>query len=192
MATPPADADSDLLPRIRRGDVGAFEDVFRRYHASLREFAEGYLRSSTAAEEIVQDVFLAIWARRGALRIHSTLRAYLFAAVRNRALNSSRHDALVRRTLFGLVRDVEHFGVPGMGAAAPAPDDALDAGDRRASLGAAIGRLPPRSRLAVTLRWAHQLSHAEVAETMGISVKGVEKLLSIALRHLRLDLGIDA
>jgi RNA polymerase sigma-70 factor, ECF subfamily len=181
-AAMPSPTDRELLERLRSGEVAAFEEIYRTHHGALCDFAERYVRSSDSAQEIVHDTFLAIWARREGLEVQSTLRAYLFAAVRNRALHWTRHDAIVKRSAFRAEQEGARLG---MGAAAPQPDDALAAKDARAAIDAAIALIPPRSRLAVLLRWEHQLSHREVAEAMAISVKGVEKLLAIAMRSLR-------
>jgi RNA polymerase sigma-70 factor (ECF subfamily) len=181
----PADRESERLARLRRGDVSAFEAIYRDHHALLCDFAERYVRSSESAQEIVHDVFLAVWARRERFEVRSTLRAYLFAAVRNRALHWTRHDAIVKQSAFRAEEEGVHFG---MGVATSRPDDALAAKDARTAIDAAIALIPPRSRLAVLLRWEHQLTHHEVAEAMGISVKGVEKLLGIAMRSLRENL----
>jgi RNA polymerase sigma factor (sigma-70 family) len=64
--------------------------------------------------------------------------------------------------------------------------------ERSVAVRRAIDQLPTRARLAVVLRWQHQMSHAEVAAAMGISNKGVEKLLSTAKAKLRVLLGVHA
>ena len=53
------------------------------------------------------------------------------------------------------------------------------------ALRGAIDALPPRARLAVVLRWRDHLTNADVADAMGITVKGVEKLLASAMTRLR-------
>jgi len=53
------------------------------------------------------------------------------------------------------------------------------------ALRSAIDALPPRARLAVVLRWRDHLTNADVADAMGITVKGVEKLLASAMDRLR-------
>jgi RNA polymerase sigma-70 factor (ECF subfamily) len=82
--------------------------------------------------------------------------------------------------------------VSGVGQAAPAADDATEADERRVAVRAAIEGLPVRSRLAFVLQFDHHMSNAEIATAMGISTKGVEKLLAIAKRHLRETLGAYA
>ena len=63
-------------------------------------------------------------------------------------------------------------------------DEALEADERRAVIRRAINRLPPRARLALVLQRDHEMTNAEIAEAMDVSLKGVEKLLATARRKL--------
>src|SRR5438552_19172921 len=89
--------DSELLRRLRQGDQAAFDGLFRSVYAQLVGGATAVLRDSAVAEEIVQDVMLELWRRRETLIVEDSLRAYLFRAARNRALNHIRHLAVQRR-----------------------------------------------------------------------------------------------
>jgi RNA polymerase sigma-70 factor (ECF subfamily) len=65
------------------------------------------------------------------------------------------------------------------------PDDLLDDAERRDRLRAALEALPERCRLVMQLRWEEQLTHAEISDVLGITVKGVERQLARGLRALR-------
>ena len=78
--------DTNDLDRLRRGDVGSFEALFFRYHATLCEIVDAYVGSQAIAEEIVQDLFHTIWRDRAHLAVRGSLRSYLCVAARNRAL----------------------------------------------------------------------------------------------------------
>ena len=79
--------ERDWIEGIGRSDVGAFEAMVRTYGPQLARFAVGLLGSREDAEDIAQDVLWRVWDGRGAWRPTVSLRAYLFTAVRNRALN---------------------------------------------------------------------------------------------------------
>ena len=66
--------------------------MFDRYYAPLCRFAEFWLRDRASAEEVVLDVYTHVWQHAAELRITVSVRAYLFRAVRNRALNRLRDD----------------------------------------------------------------------------------------------------
>jgi len=186
MSPIPADNElAHLAARIQVDDVAAFEAVFRAFHAPLCEVVDGYVRSQAVAEDIVQDLFFVIWLKRRTLA-RVPLRPYLFAAARNQALRHLRHAAVVRRWSFRASRD----SAVDSGAAAPMqPDRELEARETASALRAAIDELPPRSRVALVLRTEHAMSYADVAIAMGITIKGVEKLMSIAKTKLRQRLG---
>ncbi len=172
---------TDLARRIRDGDPAALETLFREHYVALVRFANRYLRDRAAAEDLVQDVFTSIWAGRLRLEVRGSLRSYLFAAVRNRALNLRKHQLVERDwELDEALPDVR-----ALHRAPPRPDDLLDDVERRNRLRAALEALPERCRLVMQLRWKEQLSHAEIADVLGITVKGVERQLARGLHALR-------
>jgi RNA polymerase sigma-70 factor (ECF subfamily) len=172
------------MRQIRGGSIAAFEELFREFHAPLCEVVDSYVQSQAVAEEIVQDLFLVLWLKRETMAVDS-LRGYLFTSARNRALHHLRHQSLARRWARWFESRPEVAGIAG---AAALPDAAAQESERRVALRAAIEELPPRARLAMLLQWEHGQAHAEIAVAMGISIKGVEKLLSIARRRLRIQL----
>lgn len=171
-------SDNTLLRRIRLGDTAAFEGVFREHYGNLCDFVDGYVRSRTDSEQIVEDLFYAFWLRRADWRATTTVRAALFASAHNRALGWRRRSALERGVDADSLGEVLHTHRldPGHGA---------DATEEARRLHVAIASLPERARLAVRLRWLERMQYAEIAEAMGVSVKGVEKLVTSALHALR-------
>ena len=168
--------ERDLLARIRGGDQTAFDSVFREHYASLVRCAEAMLRRRDVAEEVVQDVLLALWQRRDTLVVDDSLRAYLFRATRNRSLNHLRHAAIERKA------EPELSAVEPPDAPGPA---ALVDEEIAAALRSAMDHLPPRCREVFELSRVHGLRYAEIASTLGISVKTVEAQMGKALRILR-------
>jgi RNA polymerase sigma-70 factor (ECF subfamily) len=155
--------------------------MFRTHYAALCSFAYPYVRSAEAAEDIVQEVFSALWAARGTMKITTSVRAYLYAAVRNRALNMRKHEAVAEEW----ARHEADDDVRALHPTPVQPDEILDRVQRESELRTALDALPERCRLVMRLRWQDQLSYAEIAEAMGISIKGVEKQLARGLQSLR-------
>ncbi len=168
--------DRVLLERLRVGDQSAFDAVFRAHYAPLVLLAESMLRSRAAAEDVVQEVMLELWRRRAELQIQESFRAYLVRSTRNRALNQIRHANVQRRAEPELVREE---GVSPTGASV------IVASELREAITAAVAELPPACREVFVLSRTQGLRYAEIAETLGISVKTVESQLGKALRHLR-------
>ena len=162
-------------------DNDAFEALFREHYASLATFALRYLRDRSIAEELVQDLFADLWARRATWTPRAgSERAYLLAAVRNRALNLRKRQALER----DWERDEAAADVRELHPH-PVQSDHLQTAELQQQVNAALESLPERCRLVMHLRWREQLSYAEIAEVMGISVKGVENQLARGLERLR-------
>ena len=179
---------TDLVERLRAGDVRALEELFRQQYEPLCRFAERYLRDRAASEDLVQDLFAALWARRARLDLRGSLRAYLFASVRNRALNVRKH-LLVEHDW---ERDEAAPEVRVLHPTPRRPDELLDERERAARVRAAVAQLPERCRLVMQLRWQEQLGYSEIASILGISVKGVEIQLARGLRALRARVRRDA
>jgi RNA polymerase sigma-70 factor, ECF subfamily len=167
------------IARVRAGDAQALEVLFRAFYGPLCGFAYRYTAERALAEELVQDVFAELWTRRAELEVQGSARSYLFAAVRNRALNLRKRQAMERDW------ERDEAQVRALHPAAPRIDQALEARELRDRLDAAIESLPERCRLVMHLRWREQMSYAAIADVMGISAKGVEIQLSRGLRVLR-------
>ena len=168
--------DRVLLDRLRSGDQSAFDAIFRAHYASLVGFAQGVLRDRAAAEDAAQEVMLELWRRREELAIQESLRAYLLRATRNRALNQIRHSKVEQRAEPHLIGE---DSINATGASK------LVAGELRDALREAVDELPPACRQVFELSRGQGLKYAEIASTLGISVKTVESQMGKALRHLR-------
>jgi RNA polymerase sigma-70 factor (ECF subfamily) len=175
----PAAADRQLLARLRTGDEAAFDAIFRGRYAVLVGVADRMLRDRAVAEELVQEVMLALWRRRAELAADEALGPYLVRAVRNRALNHLRHLQIERRDAVHAAGPTE---APARGAGPVVAEELAQALER------AMAGLPPRCREVFTLSRGHGLSYAEVAARLGISIKTVEAQMGRALRALRTDL----
>ncbi len=171
-----------LLARLRAGDEGAFEQLFRMHAAALCDFAFSYVRSREIAEEVVQDLFCWIWEQRFTVEMAHGVRAWLFTSVRNRSLNAVRFRRLEFELHERVIRDFPSRRV------VVQPDAVLAARDLSAAAGELVAAMAPRCREAYTLIRLRQLSYAEAAQIMGISAKTVEIHMTRAMTILRVGL----
>ena len=171
--------DSEIVSRIRAGDIGAFEGVFRTYWEQLYRFANRYLSSPDEAEEAVQVVFARIWRSREDLSVRGPLAAYLYMATRNACRDRVKHAALTasRHARFAHTRPrtVERDDA----------DAALRASEIAASIERSLAELPEKRRAICELRFRHDLSYAEIAARLGVSTKTVETQLARGVKRLR-------
>ena len=169
-----SDSDADVRAVIER--------LFRSHYAGLVAFAARVTGNTGEAEDLVQDVFLGLWRRRGELPGDDAIRPYLYRAVHNRALNVVRNrraaDALAEREMIEAQRE-SHTSVA---------EADLEAEELARLVQSAIARLSERCRMVFLLSRENGLSYAEIAATLGISVKTVETQMGRALRFLRAEL----
>lgn len=173
------------LDDVGRGDIAAFERLFRLLAADLVTFAGSYVDGDDEAEEVVHVVFCWIWEHRFTLPRPTNVRSYLFAAVRNRALNvvrDRRTEAAFRE------RAVRAAAASNSPTSAPSPDSELAARDIAHALAESLRQMPPRCREVYGLARDHGLSYAEIADALGIAPKTVEIHMSRALAMLRAKL----
>src|SRR5689334_20307784 len=176
-AVPSTPPDREALERLRAGDDGAFDALFRAHYPDLVGFAESILRERAAAEDVAQEVMLELWRRRDEIRPETSLRAYLFRATRNRALNQIRHERVAAR--------LEPEIVNSRPESAPAADHATVETELRQAVDRAIRSLPERCREVFELSRVEGLKYAEIAAVLDISVKTVEAQMGKALRVMR-------
>ena len=171
--------ERELLERLRAGAQDAFDSIFRTYYRHLVATAENMLREREAAEDVAQDVMVELWRRRESLVFETSLRAYLFRAVRNRALNHLRHLRIAPRA--------EPDAAAAHISRSTADRRTLEA-EMASALREAVDSLPDRCREVFQLSRVQGLKYAEIAEALGISVKTVEAQMGKAIRVLRMRL----
>jgi RNA polymerase sigma-70 factor (ECF subfamily) len=159
-----AERDAAFLVGLRAGDTGAFESLFRTYFDTLYRLAFHDVRSHAVAEEILQDVFCALWDVRTTVEVRDTLEGYLVRAVRNRTLNYLRHARVEDTHAQRVLADTEDLGPRVSGV-----DTEVELRELDAAIAEAVAQLPPRAREAYTLFHRDGLSYAEIAQRMGIS-----------------------
>lgn len=162
---------------IAAGDRTAFEALFRLHYRPLCAFAMGYLKDMDQAEDLVQDLFFRLWMDRERTEVTTSLKAYLFRAVRNRCLNALKTQ--------GRMRSLNEEVDDGM-----AEDDRSEEehSERAARVNAAIEALPEERRKVFKLSRNEGLKYQEIAARLGISVKTVENQMGKALKTLREEL----
>lgn len=169
--------ERSLVLRLIEGDEEAFCELYAAYKNRLIYFAMRFLKSHEYAEDIFQEAFIAVWQSRRFINPDAPFSAYLYTIVRNRVLNTLRdldnQDKLREHILSQAVDYTDNT------------KEEILANDLRSLLTRALQRLTPRQREIFTMSREHQMSHREIAETLGISVNTVQESISVSLRTLR-------
>lgn len=177
----PIITDSEVLIRqafvtdVRRG----YEALFRRYYQSLCSQAARFVYSREIAEDIVSEVFFNFWKNQAHTHITISFRAYLFAAVRNRASNYLQEE-LQRRGRMESLPDNSDFSLPD-----DDPHQMLQLSELYNRINEEVRSLSPQCQRVFVLSRFEGRKHREIAEELDISPKTVEVHILKALAHLR-------
>ena len=185
-----ATLDRRWIDGIHRGDEVAFRDAFLHYQPWLVRIAYALVVSNADAQEIVQEVMLNLWMKRATLSVRQSLVSYLYAAVRKRAISALRRRRVERIWIARVLRSRGTFG-PG-----PTPDDPdrlpveseLAVSELQSAIARAVATLPVRRRETLILHRVGQITNAQIAELMGVSIRTVDTQLHQAYATLRKEL----
>ncbi len=156
-------------------DPQSFERIYRDFFPGLLSYAKWLIKDESDAQEIVQDVFLKIWESGQVYEADPRLKAYLFKAVKNKALNFLRDKKKFSRDENeAIVIDYQ------MNA-----QERLEFNTLKAQIDFAIGRLPDRCKMVFLLKRREGLSHKAIAELMEISEKTIENQMTKAMKMIK-------
>jgi RNA polymerase sigma-70 factor, ECF subfamily len=187
--------DHALLKRLRAGDESAFESLLARHHAALRRVARTYVRTDSAADEVVQETWLGVLRGLNAFESRSSLRTWIFRILVNQARTRAVRDA---RTLpFSALEEDDGptvepaaFAADGRWTSAPPrldyePESGLLSAELRAHLLEAVDGLSREQRAVITLRDLVGLRADEVCGLLEISDVNQRVLLHRARARVR-------
>jgi RNA polymerase sigma-70 factor (ECF subfamily) len=169
--------DADLVTALNDSDKKAFEIIYRNHVGVLFGYARKNIQVKEDCEEIVQEIFESLWARREILRIQAPLRAYLLGMVRYKIIHYFKKKAVIRKytehfTLF----DAVYSQLEGKDINPETIESTVDK---------LVSQLPRRCQQAVKLRLSENLSNAEIARRMNIGTRTVETYMLSAFQYFR-------
>jgi RNA polymerase sigma-70 factor (family 1) len=176
--------EEDLITGLSKGERTAFQQLYNQYYTPLCTYSKRFTKSKEIAEEVVQDVFLKLWERQGRFMITTSLKAYLFASVRNHCLDHLKHLQIVHKfneyyTL--LLKEAEDLYI----FSQESGDSMTIAQELEESVREAIDSLPVQCQRIFKMSRFDGLKHKDIADKMGVTVNTVQRQMSIALKKLR-------
>jgi RNA polymerase sigma-70 factor (ECF subfamily) len=194
-AAPGPSADGALVGRILGGDASAFAGLVERYHGSFLRLATSLLRDPAAAEEVVQDTWMAILDGLPRFEARSSLKSWMFSILANRArtrrAREGRSIPFSRLAPAEAPAEADRFDAAGRWAGPPrrweeeSPERIVARAETRAALEVAIAALPPGQRAVLTLRDVEGLETDEICRMLGITAVNQRVLLHRARGRLR-------
>lgn len=174
--------DLELFSLVKSDSVEAFDELYSRYWEKLFNYTFHRVYSRDVAFEIVQEIFVSVWARRSAIEFQTSVSGYLFASVRFQLISYIRSS----RKLSTYLKDYEAFLSSSVDNS---NEEFINMQDLQESLQRSIEELPERCREITRLSLLQNWSTDRISSTLRISHRTVENQLARARKHLRSALG---
>ncbi len=176
----PIEEQKILLKQMADGDITAFRQIFNAYKNRLYAAAVKLTKSTYAAEEIVQEIFLILWENRSNLTEIENPPAYIFTIAYNKTYRYLKSVAADGRLYQALQLRMKKTDCN--------TQEELDVKETQKLIDHLIDELPSQRRLIFRLSREKGLTHQQIAEQLAISPLTVKKQIVLALRHIRASL----
>jgi RNA polymerase sigma-70 factor (ECF subfamily) len=175
--------DEELMLRVADGNRDALNPLVRRHADSLLTFIQRMIGDRHRAEELFQEVFLAVWQRRRGYQYPRSFRAWLFGIAANKCRADYRSELRAPWTMSIAPADSELE--PPANAAEPSPVEAAIATETATLVAQAVAMLPAQQRAVLVLKLWNGLDYAEIARSLGSAPGTVRSHMFHALNALR-------
>ena len=174
----------ELQKKIASDDETAFTHLYLHFGKKLIHFATSLVRSKELAEELVEDVFVKLWANRYHITEIENITVYVYVATKNKALNSLSQKAkeLVLAPFDFLDSSVNEFAAD--------PYELMITSEMMDRMHHAVETLPPRCKMIFKLIREDGLKYKEVSEILNISVNTIDVQMAIAVKKICTSLHI--
>lgn len=169
---------SELMSRLREGDMLAFDRIYELYSHKLFSFVFGILKNDAESEDIVQEVFIKIWESRNKLGDYKLLNSYIFTIAYNNSI-----DLIRKRINNG--KYLDHLKNSSIVQENSTVISEIEFDELSQHAEKLIMNLPERQKQVFQLHREKGLTYSEIAEQLGISKNTVENHMVNALKYLR-------
>lgn len=174
-------SDHELFDLLKENNQAAFTEIYDRYKEILHRYAYKWLQDRDAVKDVIQDLFTLIWTKRDTITFNQNLSGYLYISTRNAILRKIQQEDR-KNTYANSLQEYADKGVS-------ITDHLLREKQLKSIIEQEIAALPDKMREVFELSRNEHLSHAEIAEKLGISEQTVRTHVKKALKILRGRLG---
>jgi RNA polymerase sigma-70 factor (family 1) len=154
-----------------------FKSIFDQYFEDVRRYVFYRSGDENIATDIAQDTFMRIWEKQ--LKIDpKTVKGLLFKIANDKFISAYRKEK-VAFNFFNNFKPSEK---------SLTPEDEINYSELKNAYEAALKSMPEKQRVVFLLNRIDELKYKEIADQLGLSVKAIEKIMSLALEHLRTNL----
>jgi len=178
--------ERSLIERCKRGDLGAFNDLVRRYEKQVYNFAYRLTNNYDDANDVAQEAFLRAFNAIGSFRGDASFSTWLFRITTNVFLDDRKKARAHPQTSLDEYMELDESSVARqVEDTAPGPQALTEEAERTKILGDAITSLPDYQRAMVVLYHTQQKSYEEIAEMMDLPIGTVKSRLNRARLALK-------
>ncbi len=160
-------------------DEVAFKEIFKLYYADLCVYAKRFIQDQATREDIVQDVFCAIWVNRGKIDFSIPLTNYLITSVKRHCLNFLRKNKRIQ---------YDESAIENIPVYAEDNENLFMMQEMKDLFNKILASLPEEYRIAFEMSRVEDKPTCEIAQTLGVSVRTVERYRKKALEILQTQL----
>ena len=172
--------ENELVERLSKGDVNAFDQVYKKYAPKLYAFSYKYLKSKEESEELVQSVFLKVWEHQQKLKKGTSFKSFLFTIAYNEICNQFRQRSYLRKFV--------EASLASSSEASDEPEGLIDASFLMEQVNRILLKLPEKQRIIFHKSRQEGKSTKDIALELGLSVGTVDNYISESLKFIRVQL----
>lgn len=179
--------ESDLIKKIKVGDMPAFNELVRIYQARVINTCYRFLFTHEDAEDISQDVFIEVYQSISSFRADSKLSTWIYRITVTKCLDEIKKRKRKKRiTSVGKILHIDNIAE--WLAGGESPDKLLHHDEKMKQVMKALDSLPDSQRVAFTLSKIEGYTNSEIAEIMNTTTIAVESLVSRAKKKVSAEL----
>ncbi len=177
-------SENELFRQTKKGDVYAFEKLFKAYYRNLCFFAEHYVKEKAMAEEIVGNFFMNLWEKRITIEIKGPVKSYFYSSVHNQCIKYLEHLKVMKKyEEYALSRLRSKELLAPLSNAYPLAN--LISQEIVEDIERSISELPEKCREIFCLSRFEEMSYEDISAKLDVSVNTVRTQMARALQKLR-------
>jgi RNA polymerase sigma factor (sigma-70 family) len=173
--------DSGLWAGVQCGNLSAFEVLYNRFFKSLYNYGRKVCNDTTTVEDAIHDLFLDIWRYRQNLSSTTSVKFYLYCALRRRIIKNKTKDT--EASIFDF--HLNEFQVKKIFSHEDNIIEVERSDERISKLKKDLTNLSPRQYESVILRFYEEFSYEEIASILNVNEQSARNLVQRGLEHLR-------
>ncbi|HEY9123468.1 MAG TPA: RNA polymerase sigma-70 factor [Bacteroidales bacterium] len=156
-----------------------FDQIFKQWYGAIRNFVYYKIGDVTKAEDIAQDTFLKLWEKRDTIKTE-TVKSLLYTIANNLTINVIEHNNVTFKFENKYKPDTKH----------PSPEYDMEMKEFDQRLQQVLGQLDEKQRTVFLMNRIDEMTYNEIAQSLGLTVKAIEKRMEKALSYLRKNIAV--